>query len=210
MAVEGAARRGPTSSVWRLKALLYVSPRAAGRERGLLLALHGAGSGGARGGLWIFRAAWDVPGIAIVAPAAAGSTWTLERKDVDVVDRALGRAFARCQIDPRRVAVGGFSAGAGLALWLGLANGDLFRDVAALSPGGSLPERRVGTPRVFLAHGTRDRVIPIERGADVVARLQRADGYSVTYRRCEGDHRVRPEIARRAVVRALRPRGTGG
>ncbi|MBA2742302.1 MAG: hypothetical protein H0U46_09860 [Actinobacteria bacterium] len=29
--------------------------------------------------------------------------------------------------------MGGFSAGAGLALWLGLTNGDLFRGVIALS-----------------------------------------------------------------------------
>ena len=70
-----------------------------------------------------------------------------------VVDRALQRGFARCRVDPRRLAVGGFSSGAGMALWLGLTNGDLFRGVIALSGGGSLPDERVGKPHIFVAHG---------------------------------------------------------
>jgi len=178
------------------------APRASER-RAVLLALHGAGSGGAPGGLYAFRGAWDVPGLVIVAPAAAGTAWTLEDRDVAFVDRALQRAFDRCPVLPRRVAVGGFSSGAGMALWLGLTNGDLFRSVIALSGGGSLPRERVGKPRVFLAHGTGDSVIPISRGSDPVAHQLRDTGYRVTYRRFEGGHRVRPEIARAAVVQAL-------
>ncbi|MBA2641827.1 MAG: hypothetical protein H0U82_02715 [Actinobacteria bacterium] len=188
------------------RALLHVTPSAGGGgPRGLLLALHGAGSGGARGGSWIFRDAWQTPGLAIVAPAAAGVTWNLGATDVDFVDLALRRAFARCRVDPRRVAVGGFSAGASLALWLGLSNGDLFRDVVALSPGSALPGRRIGQPRVFLAHGTRDRIIPIAQGGDAVARELRNDGYRVVYRRFDGGHRVLPELAGGAVRRALLP-----
>jgi phospholipase/carboxylesterase len=164
------------------------------------VALHGAGSGGAPGGLWAFRGAWRVPGLVIVAPAAAGSAWTLNDSDVGFVDRALQRVFARCKIDPRRVAVGGFSSGAGMALWLGLANGDLFRGVIALSGGASLPDARVGKPRVFVAHGTLDRVIPVELGGDVVVRELRDRGYDVTYRRFRGGHGVVPSIARAAVT----------
>ena len=123
---------------------MRVTRQRNGRPPALLVALHGAGSGGAPGGLYAFRGAWDVPGLVIVAPAAAGSAWTLGEIDVRFVDRALQRAFARCRVDPRRVAVGGFSSGAGMALWLGLANGDLFRGVIALSGGGSLPERARG------------------------------------------------------------------
>lgn len=188
------------------RALMRVTPPGSTKRRGLLLALHGAGSGGAPGGLWAFRSVWKTPGLVLVAPAAAGSGWTLERRDVAFVDRALGRAFARCPIDPRRVAVGGFSSGAGMALWLGLTNGDLFSSVVALSPGGSLPTRRVGRrPRVFLAHGRADSVIPIEHGGDRVARELRADGYRVSYRRFAGGHRVRPELARAFVRAALAP-----
>ena len=107
------------------RALMRVTPPSPGRRTALLLALHGAGSGGAPGGLYAFRGAWTLPGLVIVAPAAASTAWTRGARDVRFVDRARQRAFARCRIDPRRVAVGGFPSGAGMALWLGLSNGDL-------------------------------------------------------------------------------------
>jgi phospholipase/carboxylesterase len=182
---------------------MRVTPRGASGARALLVALHGAGSGGAPGGLWAFRGAWSVPGLIIVAPAAAGSAWTLGPVDVDFVDRALQRAFARCKVDPRRVGVGGFSSGAGMALWLGLSNGNLLRAVIALSGGGSLPVEHLGKPRVFVAHGTLDRVIPVELGGDVIVRELRGEGYAVTYRRFRGGHRVVPSIAREAVISSL-------
>jgi phospholipase/carboxylesterase len=188
------------------RALMRVRRQPNGQPPALLVALHGAGSGGAPGGLYAFRGAWDVPGLVIVAPAAAGSAWTFGDVDVRFVDRALQRAFARCRVDPRRVAIGGFSSGAGMALWLGLANGDLFRSVIALSGGGSLPDERVGKPHIFVAHGTRDRVIPIALGGDEIVRRLRSDGgYPVTYRRFGDGHRVVSAIARAAVVTTLRP-----
>ena len=182
---------------------MRVTRQRKGQPPALLLALHGAGSGGAPGGLYAFRGAWDVPGLVIVAPAAAGSAWTLGEPDVGFVDRALQRAFARCRVDPRRVAVGGFSSGAGMALWLGLANGDVFRGIIALSGGGSLPEKGVGRPRIFVAHGANDAVIPIEVGGDDIARALRGRRYAVTYRRFDGGHRVVPAIAGAAVEAML-------
>jgi predicted esterase len=175
----------------------------AGSRRGrkaLILTLHGAG-GGAGDGLFAFRGAWDIPGVVMVAPAAKGSTWSiLGGRDVDVpvVERAVAQAFARCRIDPRLVAVGGFSDGASYALTLGLTNGDLFRAVIALSPGGAHTDSRVGAPRVFVAHGTGDPVLPIAL-SDAIVRSLRNDGYRVTYRRFSGVHEVRPEIARASV-----------
>jgi predicted esterase len=186
------------------RALMRVT-RPNRRSPALLVALHGAGSGGAPGGLYAFRGAWDVPGLVIVAPAAAGSAWTLDEIDVHFVDRALQRAFARCRVDAKRVAIGGFSSGAGMALWLGLTNGDLFRGVIALSGGGSLPDQRVGRPQIFVAHGVRDQVIPIELGGDAIVRRLRSDGgYRIAYRRFAGGHRVVSAIARAAVVTTLR------
>jgi phospholipase/carboxylesterase len=183
---------------------MRVTGRARSAGRAVLVALHGAGSGGAPGGLWAFRGAWTVPGLVIVAPAAAGSAWTLGPLDVDFVDRTLQGAFARCKVDPRRVGIGGFSSGAGMAMFVGLSNGDLFRAVIALSGGGSLPDERVGKPRVFAAHGTLDGVIPVGLGGDVVVRELRDEGHAVTYRRFGGGHRVVPSIAREAVLTALR------
>jgi phospholipase/carboxylesterase len=185
------------------RALLRVSPGGSSHKRPLLLALHGAGSGGAPGGLWAFRGAWNLPGLVIVAPAAAGTTWTLGSTDIRFVDRALQAAFRKCAVNPRRVAVGGFSAGAGLALWLGLTNGDLFDSLIVLSGGNLLPSERVGKPRVFLAHGTKDDVIPIAYGGDAIAPRLRSDGYAVTYRRFDGGHRPVQAIARAAVLKEL-------
>lgn len=184
------------------KALMRVTPPARNGRLALLLALHGAGSGGAPGGLYAFRGVWNIPGLVLVAPAAAGSAWTLGRTDVGFVDRSLRLAFARCRVRSDRVLVGGFSSGAGMALWLGLTNGDLFDAIVSLSPGGSLPAARVGKPAVYLAHGTRDDVIPIAVGGDVVAERLRAAGYRVRYVRFAGGHRPDPGIVRGLVRRA--------
>ena len=178
------------------RALMRVTRPRPTRTRALLLALHGAGSGGAPGGLWAFHGAWNLPGLVIVAPAAAGNSWSLEPRDIRFVDRALAMAFARCRIDRRRVAVGGFSAGAGLALWLGLTNENLFRAIVVLSGGGSLPTERVGKPHVLVAHGAADMIIPIAYGGDAIVRQLRSEGYRVTYRRFAGGHRPVPAIAR--------------
>ena len=90
-----------------------------------------------------------------------------------------------------------------MALWIGLANGDLFDYVIALSPGGTLPRDRVGRPRVFIAHGRRDRVIPSALGGDRAHALLAESGYRVELRRFRGGHTVRPELVRRAVRQFL-------
>jgi poly(3-hydroxybutyrate) depolymerase len=175
--------------------------------RALLVVLHGAGSGGAPGGLYAFRGAWDIPDLVIVAPAAAGTAWSSGATDVRFVDRALRAAFKRCRIDPDRVAIGGFSSGAGMTLWLGLANGDLFHSLLVFSGADSFPTERIGKPSVFVAHGTLDDVIPIALGGDRIVKDLRADGYDVTYRRFRGGHRVVPAIAHAAVLAQVTRRG---
>jgi phospholipase/carboxylesterase len=187
---------------------MRVTAGGRGGKKALILALHGAGSGGSRGGLYVFRGGWDVPGVVMVAPAAEGSTWSFFRgsdTDVPFVNRALARTFARCRVDARRIAVGGFSDGATYALTLGLANGDLFRAVMALSPGGVLAENTVGKPRVFIAHGTLDRALPMSRTSDVIVRELRSSSYRVTYRKLRGGHQVLPEISREAVRWFMHP-----
>jgi phospholipase/carboxylesterase len=189
------------------RALMRVTAGGGPRGKALILALHGAGSGGSRGGLYALRGGWNERGVVMVAPAAAGTTWSFLRgrdEDRPFVDRALKRAFARCRIDRRRVGIGGFSDGATYALTLGLVNGDLFRAVIALSPGGVLAENAVGKPRVFVAHGTRDNVLPISRTSDRVVEQLRSFGYRVTYRRFRGGHEVVPAISRESVRWFLR------
>lgn len=182
-------------------ARLRVTPGPRTRPRGLIVVFHGAG-GSASEGLFVFRGAWNVPGLALVAPAALGNTWSAlhqkKDRDLETVNRSLAEAWRRCRIDRRRVAVGGFSDGATYALAMGLQNGDVFRSVLALSPGGLLDVERRGKPRVFIANGTRDDVLPVDR-SDAAVRTLRSSGYPVTYERFGGGHQVTPAISGTAV-----------
>ena len=183
--------------------LLHVPPGlAAGERLPLVVTLHGAG-GGAEGGLALLRALAGEHGLVLLAPASRGATWDAiggsYGADVELIDRSLRAVFERLPIDPRRVAVAGFSDGASYALGLGLANGNLFSSIVAFSPGfvpGAVA--RTGTPAVFVSHGTEDEVLPIERTSRAIVPALEDDGYDVTYREFDGPHTVPPEVARAA------------
>jgi phospholipase/carboxylesterase len=183
---------------------LYV-PAAYRAERPvpLVLLLHGAG-GHAQQGIGLLRSLADAAGLLLLAPASRGHTWDLlvGRRfgpDLALIDRALGQTFSRYAVAPKHVAVGGFSDGASYALSLGITNGDLFGHVVAFSPGFVAPAGQTGSPRVFVSHGTRDRVLPIDRcSRKIVPQLERS-GYEVLYREFDGGHAIPPEIATEAV-----------
>ena len=141
-------------------------------------------------------------GLILLAPNSRGYTWDVllggYGPDVAAIDRALQWAFSSYAVDPTRVAIGGFSDGASYALSLGLTNGDLFTHVLAFSPGFAAPAGRVGSPRIFVSHGTRDAVLPIDRCSRRIVPTLRRNGYGVTYREFEGGHTVPPEVAREA------------
>lgn len=102
-------------------------------------------------------------------------------------------------MDPGRIAIGGFSDGASSALSLGLANGDLFSALLAFSPGFMAPPGQVGKPRVYVSHGTGDRVLPIDRCSRRLVPVLQQAGYEVRYDEFDGPHTVPPGIARAAV-----------
>ena len=188
-------------------ARLRVTPGPSKKPRGLILAFHGAG-GSPREGLFIFREAWDEPGLVLLAPGSLGNTWSAlhnrQDRDLETVNRALAETWKRCQIDRRRIAVGGFSDGATHALSIGLQNGGIFRSVMALSPGGLLDVERQGKPRVFIAHGTGDDVLPYSRSRKSIVPVLKGSGYSVTFRSFAGGHEVPASISRAAVRWYLR------
>ncbi len=169
----------------------------------LVLILHGAG-GHAHDGLALLRDLADATGMILLAPASREPTWDIlvSRRygpDVTVIARALEWTFSRYAIDPTCMAVGGFSDGASYALSLGITNGDLFTHVLAFSPGFMAPATQRGSPRIFVSHGTRDRVLPIDRTSRrVVPRLER-DGYEVVYREFDGPHAVPKPVTREAL-----------
>jgi predicted esterase len=169
-----------------------------GRPAPLLLALHGAG-GSAEQGAAILSLLANRLGVIILAPDSRQATWDAiggrYGPDVAFIDAALEQTLSRYAVDPRRVGVSGFSDGASYALSLGLSNGDLFTHIIALSPGFIALVQPVGRPAIFIAHGTRDHVLPIERcSRRIVPRLQR-QGYDVHYREFNGPHILPPRIA---------------
>jgi predicted esterase len=183
--------------------VLYIPPGLT-EPAPFLLLLHGA-SGSAAGitrRLNAFANA-DAFKMVILAPESREATWDVTRKgfgpDVAFVDRALAQVFERVALDPKRIAIGGFSDGASYALSLGLINGDLFTHIAAWSPGFFVAETQNGRPRIYVSHGQRDEILPIETTSRrLVPRLERA-GYDVRYREFLGPHTVPPPNVKEAL-----------
>jgi phospholipase/carboxylesterase len=183
--------------------VLYLpTRRRPGRPAPLLLLLHGATGSGRYAVRRLERLA-EKRGVMLLAPDSRGYTWDIVLgrvgPDVEFVDRALSRAFSRWAVDPERVAIGGFSDGASYALSLGLANGDLFSRVVAFSPGFVADLDRRGSPRLFVSHGTRDEVLPIEICGRRIAQDARRMGYAVRFLEFDGGHEVPARVAETAM-----------
>jgi phospholipase/carboxylesterase len=182
---------------------VHVPVAAIRRPSPLVVVLHGAGSSGWEA-MTLLSDATEAFALVLLAPDSRGSSWDFLRggfgPDVAFIDRALADVFARCAIDPARIALAGFSDGGSYALSLGPANGDLFTHLIAFSPGFATPPGRVGRPRIFVTHGTRDRVLPVDRCSRRLVPLLRADGYDVTYEEFDGVHEVPRSLALRAVA----------
>jgi len=180
------------------RALLYVPQNARGP---FAVLLHGAGGEPDRI-IARFRPQADEFGVVLLATKSRDRTWDAMSgrfgPDVSFLDRALNAAFEVCNVDARRLAVGGFSDGATYAVALGLANGDLFSHVLAFSPGFLIPLPRHGSAQFFLSHGTRDPILPIEGGSRRIARELRRVGLTVKLREFDGEHTVPPEVANEA------------
>jgi predicted esterase len=168
-----------------------------------VLYLHGA-TGDEQQGIRRLSALADEFGFLLVSPASQEGTWDAIRsgygRDVRFIDQALTKVFAQRRVDSRKIAVSGFSDGASYGLGLGLSNGDLFRAVIAFSP-GFVPSgvEQSGTPRLFISHGTKDQILPIDTSSRrLVPQFERA-GYEVKFREFDGPHFVPPEIARAAI-----------
>src|SRR4051812_42388810 len=133
------------------EARLRARPRTVdGAAAPLLLMLHGAGADASSSHAIVGTAA-AARGIVVVAPSSTDATWDVLTgfgPDVTRIDALLEQAFADAAIDPGHIAIAGFSDGASYALTLGIANGDLFTDVFAFSPGFAAPPAAIGRPRI--------------------------------------------------------------
>jgi phospholipase/carboxylesterase len=207
--VSGRTGEFPLGLDKRRDGLLYV-PHGYREDRPapLALLLHGAG-GHAWQALNLLMPLADAAGLLLLASDSRGQTWDVVRggygPDVAFVDRALAQTFTRYAVDPAHLVIGGFSDGASYALSLGLTNGDLFSHVLAFSPGFMAPAARRGLPRIFVSHGTRDDVLPIDVCSRRIVPQLRQAGYEVTYREFDGPHTVPPGITRAALDLFLSP-----
>jgi phospholipase/carboxylesterase len=182
--------------------VIYIPPGLTGPAP-LFVLLHGA-TGSAAG---IARrteafALADELKMVILAPDSRERTWDAIRgpfgPDVAFLDQALAKVFAQVAIDPKRVAIGGFSDGASYAISLGLQNGDLFTHVAAFSPGFFVGNQRRGRPTFYVSHGKRDEILPIDSTSRRIVPALEEAGYSVRFKEFDGPHTVPAPIAREA------------
>lgn len=156
-----------------------------------LLMLHGARGDGRRT-LEQQRAAADEQGVALLCASSRSGTWDAIRgtfsHDFNTLDELLAQTFMRCNIDPARTAIGGFSDGASYGLTLGLMNGDLFTHVIAHSPGFIISSDWHGKPKVYISHGRQDEVLPFDRCGAVIARRLTDAGYEPRFDVFDGGH----------------------
>lgn len=175
--------------------LLHASDAAPGDGQAwtLIVLFHGAGADAAD----ILPLVADVPlhePTLVLAPDSVATSWDLIHgqvgADIKRLDAALELLLQRIPIAHDRTAVAGFSDGASYALSVGLANGEIFPNVIAFSPGFVSPPRISGQPRIFISHGTADRVLPIDRCSRVIVPRLREAGYVVDYHEFGGGHTV--------------------
>jgi predicted esterase len=180
---------------------LYV-PKSyqAGTPMPVVMWLHGlAGSG--EGSRSLFPLAEEF-GFVVIAPESRGLTWGNEIPGFDDDVHFLGPAYRHVanlvDLDPEHVALAGVSDGAGYALSMGLAYGNVFNHLMVFAGGLMIPFRKQGKPRIFFAHGVNDSNMPIDLTARKFVPQLKADGYDVTYHEYPGGHRVPPAEIREA------------
>lgn len=114
------------------------------------------------------------------------------------------------KVDPTQVYIGGFSQGGLLSLEMAAQYPDLLAGILPQS-GFSSPEAaqklRAGSFRgkpAWVAHGTRDPILPVEKGRQVKEILE-AGGVEVSYKEYNFGHVTSPE-SRRDLANWLNPR----
>ncbi|MES2130009.1 MAG: thioesterase [Pseudomonadota bacterium] len=163
----------------------------------LVLMLHGAA--GIDGGAVDYAVQWGAVNTSLVlAPKSINKSWDVLHggfgPDCAFIDFILYWTMQRFVVAPDCIAIAGFSDGASYALTLGLMNGTLFHDILALSPGFVRPLSHDGQPRISIAHGIDDPVLPVEGARDIARRLTDG-GYDVKFREFAGGHTVLREVA---------------
>jgi phospholipase/carboxylesterase len=168
-----------------------------------VLLLHGAG-GIADHGMNLLQAYADKYHLILLAPTSRKGTWDLLLEnqfglDLIFLNTGLSHTFRSYSIDPKHLAIGGFSDGASYALCLGLMNGGLFTHIIAFSPGFAYAPAPQSRPDIYISHGVHDRILPIERCGRKVATRLRNQGYNVNFQAFDDEHVIPDNIREEAV-----------
>ena len=184
---------------------IYVPPTySASKPSPLLVLLHGAGQSAKEFTRGHLSEIFDPDRIVVVFPDSRMPTWDMiytgdYGPDVRFIDKALALTFSKCRIDPKKIALGGFSDGATYALSLGITNANFFSTVLAFSPGFVKPAVKTGKPRIFIGHGTNDEILPIDMTSrEIVAALQEKH-YPVKFEEFDGNHTMTREEITHAI-----------
>ena len=141
-------------------------------------------------------------------PGMVGYGWTprgaeATAEDIQNAEDALDTFFVeimeKYQVSPGNVILSGFSQGGGMTYRCGLRQPDLFAGLAVLS--GTMPDPQSLRSRLpearsqplFVAHGTVDSVLPIERGRSAQKFLE-SEGYRPQYKEYPMAHEISPEV----------------
>lgn len=196
---------------------------SANRKYPVILYLHGAGERGTDGrkptlvGLGPYAKAWGnkFPFV-VVFPQVEDTrsrlltAWQAGTPDAERALKILDEVLKTYSVDPRRVALVGWSMG-GYGAWsLGAAYPERWSAVMPLSGGGN-PETVAGlkTVPVWAFHGARDQLVPVSESQRMVQALKDAGG-NVSYDELpEAGHEIFAQVFGNEAVLAwlLDPRG---
>jgi polyhydroxybutyrate depolymerase len=167
---------------WQAGGVLVVPPSAPGTPLPLVIAFHPAGGSGfgVRNQLSMEGAA---DGGAIFAyPNANLGTWDLANTDGRRVDELLRTMSETYCIDPARIHIAGFSAGAVFTLFLGCNEPSTFASLAAVAGTEDRFDTRCCTKPIsaLLIHGTNDVTISAGEGHNAADEIGKRDGCGIT------------------------------
>jgi len=162
--------------------LLVVPPAAPGTALPVVFAFHGAGGTGDEART---RLALEGPvdgGAILVYPNAIQGTWDItpgsrDGRRVDSLLRLLSRGYC---IDPERIYIAGFSAGAVFTLYLGCNVPGAFHAMASVAGSDRRFDTSCCTAPIsgLFIHGTQDEAIPLLEGQAARSNTLHRDGCS--------------------------------
>lgn len=144
----------------------------------LMLFLHGAGESGtdlqkvkAHGPPKVVETKKNFPFI-LVSPQSSGRGW-----NVDVLTELLQQVMQDYRVDKSRVYLTGLSMG-GFGAWsLAAAHPEMFAAIAPICGGGNVADaKKLAALPIWVFHGAKDPVVPLERSKEMVEAVKAAGG----------------------------------